>query len=269
MSPEFSIRETATSLSKDKTLTNPSLPRHIGIIMDGNGRWAKARSMPRTFGHREGLEAAKRIVRSARKIGLEYLSLYTFSTENWKRAADEVGFLMDLIRRHLRSEYDFYRENEIRVLHSGDLAQLPANVREEIRRVVEDTAGFKGLTVNLAINYGGRDEILRGVKSLIRNIVSRDANPAELAQTIADLSEEELSSCMDLPGLPDADLIIRTGGEQRISNFLIWRGAYAELVFSERLWPDWDESDLIDAIEEFRLRNRRFGGVDSAKGKKT
>lgn len=264
MSPEFFLRET-TERSVPQ-FSNLNLPRHIGIIMDGNGRWAKARSMPRTFGHREGLEAAKRIVRAARELGVEYLSLYTFSTENWKRAADEVGFLMDLIRRHLRNEYDFYRENQIRVLHSGDLAQLPANVREEIRRVMEDTAGFSGLTVNLAINYGGRDEILRGVKGLIRDLVHKKSSPQAIAQAIADLSEDDLAGYMDLPGLPDTDLIIRTGGEQRISNFMIWRGAYSEFVFSERLWPDWDIEDLKLAIAEYQQRNRRFGGINKEPG---
>lgn len=225
-----------------------AVPAHAGIIMDGNGRWAKARGLPRTEGHREGLRVAKRIIRAAEDLGIRYLSLYTFSTENWKRASEEVSFLMSLISRHLRAEFDFYRENHIRIVHSGAASGLPQDVREAIQSVMEDTSGFDGITVNLAINYGGRDEILRAVQRMIRS-------GAEVS------SEDGLRSFLDVPSLPDPDLIIRTGGDLRLSNFLIWESAYSELYFSEKLWPDWTEDDLRQAIKSYSGRERRFGGT--------
>jgi undecaprenyl diphosphate synthase len=225
-----------------------SLPRHVGIIMDGNGRWARARGRPRSEGHLEGLTAAKRVTAAAAELGIRWLTLYTFSTENWRRAEEEVSYLMFLIRSHLRNEFDFYRANRIRILHAGDADGLPAEVVREIRSAEADTAGFDGLTVVLAINYGGRDEIVRAV---------RRAGAAGAAGTI---TEEALRAHLDLPEVPDPDLIIRTGGEQRQSNFLLWQSAYAELYFSPKLWPDWDRADLLAALEEYGHRSRRFGG---------
>jgi undecaprenyl diphosphate synthase len=225
-----------------------SLPRHVGIIMDGNGRWARARGRPRSEGHLEGLTAAKRVTAAAADLGIRWLTLYTFSTENWRRAEEEVSYLMFLIRSHLRKEFDFYRANRIRILHAGDLAGLPAEVVREIRSAMADTAGFEGLTVVLAINYGGRDEIVRAVRR------------AAAAGAAAGITEEWLRAHLDLPEVPDPDLIIRTGGEQRQSNFLLWQSAYAELYFSPRLWPDWDRADLLAALEEYAHRSRRFGG---------
>ncbi len=224
------------------------IPTHIGIIMDGNGRWAKRRGKSRTEGHLEGVKTAKKIVKKAVEIGIKYLSLYTFSTENWKRAEEEVSFLMSLIKRYLKREYDFYRENKIRVVHSGNLRDLPDDIADEIRRVVEDTASFDGLTVNLAINYGGRDEIVRAVRRLMR-----ESSP--------EVTEETIKNCLDHPEIPDPDLIIRTGGELRLSNFLLWESAYSELYFSNKLWPDWCGDDLEEAIIDYQGRERRFGGV--------
>lgn len=225
-----------------------TVPAHAGIIMDGNGRWAKARGLPRTEGHREGLRVAKKIIRAAEDLGIRYLSLYTFSTENWKRAVEEVSFLMSLITSHLRTELDFYRQNHIRIVHSGDPSGLPREVRESINSVIEDTAAYDGITVNLAINYGGRDEILRAVRNMIRT-------GAEAP------TEDTFKTFLDVPALPDPDLIIRTGGDLRLSNFLLWESAYAELFFSEKLWPDYTEEDLKLAIESFSGRERRFGGA--------
>lgn len=225
-----------------------AVPAHAGIIMDGNGRWAKARGLPRTEGHREGLRVAKRIIRAAEDLGIRYLSLYTFSTENWKRAAEEVSFLMSLITRHLRSEFDFYRDNHIRIVHSGDAAGLPEDVREAIRSVMADTSGYDGITVNLAINYGGRDEIVRAARKLLRG-------------GAVDVSEDGFRAFLDAPDLPDPDLVIRTGGDMRLSNFLLWESAYAELYFSEKLWPDWSEEDLIKAVDSYSGRERRYGGT--------
>jgi len=227
-----------------------SLPTHIGIIMDGNGRWATARGLMRTEGHREGLETAKRIVKAAKDSGIQYLSLYTFSTENWKRTKEEVGFLMALIARHLSAELDFYRENQIRVVHTGDAPSLPREVVSEIKRVESDTEQFKKLTVNLAINYGGRDEILRAIRRLSATDIP-----------LTNLTESIISKAMDRPELPDPDLIIRTGGEKRLSNFLLWESAYSELWFSSKLWPDFGTEDLKLAIDDYCHRDRRFGGT--------
>lgn len=226
------------------------LPRHIGIIMDGNGRWAKQRQQQRTAGHKEGLKSAKRVVRRAAELGIPYVTLYTFSTENWRRSQDEIKFLMNLINVHLRKEMDFYRENGIRVIHSGDGSGLPEAVQKEIDDVCRDTQDFCGLTVNLAINYGGRNEILRAMK---RYLECEAASPNEL-------TEESLRSCFDYPEIPDPDLIIRTGGERRLSNFLLWGSAYSELYFCDKLWPDWTGEDLDNALIDYQGRIRRYGG---------
>lgn len=228
-----------------------ALPVHIGIIMDGNGRWAKNRNLPRTNGHKEGLTVAKNIVREAAELGIKYVTLYTFSTENWKRAQEEVGFLMNLIRGHLRAEFEFYKQNGIRIQHIGDLSGLPDDVVFEIKKAIEDTAHFTGLTVVLAINYGGRNEIIRGVQKLIKE------------ENASEISEEMLQKAFDVPELPDVDLLIRTGGELRLSNFLLWHAAYAELVFTDTLWPDYTKEEFNSHIELFQKRTRRFGGVTS------
>ena len=227
-----------------------NIPVHVGIIMDGNGRWAKKRNLPRTNGHKEGLEVAKKIVKKAAEIGIKYVTLYTFSTENWKRAQEEVGYLMTLVKSHLRAEFEFYKKNGIRIKHIGDLEGLPADVKSEILTAVEETEKFTGLTVVLEINYGGRDEIVRGIKSIIKS-----------EENIDNISEETVKSSFDIEDLPDVDLLIRTGGELRLSNFLLWHAAYSELLFSNTLWPDYNENEFEKNIEEFQLRVRRFGGV--------
>jgi undecaprenyl diphosphate synthase len=224
-----------------------SIPSHVGIIMDGNGRWAKQRGLPRTEGHREGLQAAKRIVKAAEGMGIRHLSFYVFSTENWKRTKEEVGFLMGLIKQHLSAELDFYRENKIRVLHSGDPAGLPADIVTEIDEVAADTASFDRMTVNLAINYGGRDEIVRAA----RRLAASGTAPTEAS----------FRAAMDHPELPDLDLVIRTSNEMRFSNFLLWESAYAELVFSPKFWPDFGPDDLREAIDAYLGRERRYGGT--------
>jgi len=216
--------------------------------MDGNGRWAQARGRPRTEGHLEGVKAAKRVVAAAAEAGLRYLSLYTFSTENWARAQEEVSYLMLLIRSHLKKEYDFYRANRIRILHSGDLGRLPPDIAQEIDDVTRDTESYTGLTVNLSINYGGRDEIIRAFNRY-RDSASRES-----------LTEDSFRRYLDHPELPDPDLIIRSANEQRLSNFLLWESAYAELYFSPKLWPDWNGDDLKEALLDYSRRVRRFGG---------
>jgi undecaprenyl diphosphate synthase len=217
--------------------------------MDGNGRWATALGKPRSEGHLEGVKAAKRVVSAAAEAGLSYLRLYTFSTENWARAEEEVSYLMFLLRSYLRKEYDFYRRNGIRIVHSGNTDRLPRDIAQEILDVTRDTAGFTGLTVNLSINYGGRDEILRGFRRYL------DQGTRE------PLTEESFRRHLDQPDLPDPDLIIRTANELRLSNFLLWESAYAELYFSPKAWPEWDREDLFEALDDYARRTRRFGGA--------
>jgi undecaprenyl diphosphate synthase len=224
------------------------LPDHIGIIMDGNGRWAKMRGLTRTQGHKQGLESAKAVVKKAADLGIKYITLFTFSTENWKRAADEVGFLMTLIKTHLRAELAFYAENEIRVRHTGDLDGLPPDISAEISWIVKETAHFDKTTVVLAINYGGQNEILRAIHKI----------PSSETATI---DEKKFETYLDIPDLPPVDLLIRTAGEKRISNFLLWQSAYAELYFSDLLWPDWNGDSLLGALTDYQARDRRFGGI--------
>jgi undecaprenyl diphosphate synthase len=239
--------------AQPNTLDMARIPTHVGIIMDGNGRWATRRKLARHRGHREGLTAAKRTVKAAHDLGIKYLSLYTFSTENWRRTEEEVSFLMGLIATHLKKEYDFYRENEVRVMHSGDLGRLPANLQREIATVTKDTAHFDGIRVNLAINYGGRDEIVRSVNRWLSN-----------GRGESNLDIESLRQHLDLPDFPEPDLLIRTGGEKRLSNFLIWEAAYSELLFSDVLWPDFGHDELVAALLDYQNRERKFGGMGCA-----
>ena len=225
-------------------------PVHVGIIMDGNGRWAKMRGLPRTAGHKEGLEVAKKIVKACAELNIKYVTLYTFSTENWKRAQEEVGYLMGLIRGHLRAEFEFYKANGIRIEHIGDLAGLPPDVAEEIVKAKKETENFTGLTVILAINYGGRDELVRSVKKIVSSKVAEN-----------DINEKLISDNFDIPELPDVDFLIRTGGEKRLSNFLMWHSAYSELLFTDTLWPDYTPQEFKSNIEEFYKRTRRFGNA--------
>ncbi|MDR1216388.1 MAG: di-trans,poly-cis-decaprenylcistransferase [Treponema sp.] len=222
------------------------IPTHIGIIMDGNGRWAQQRGLARTQGHIEGLKAGKRLAKAASDMGIPYVTFYVFSTENWKRTADEVGFIMGLVRRYLRSEFNFSRENNIRVRYTGDLSGLPSDVAQDITDTCMESVGFTGTQIVLAINYGGKDEIVRSVRRAL--------------DKGHEISGETISIHLDNPDIPDPDLIIRTGGEKRMSNFLLWESAYAEFYFSEKLWPDWTADDLSVAIADFQKRERRFGG---------
>ncbi len=230
------------------------LPEHIAIIMDGNGRWAKQRGLARTQGHKEGLNSAKRIVAMAASLGIKYVTLYTFSTENWKRAQDEVGYLMTLIKGHLRAEFQFYKDNGIKIEHIGNLEGLPKDVQKEIINAKKDTEHFTGTTCVLAINYGGRDEIVRGLKKIVSEQI-----PAQ------EITEDLVSRSLDIKTMPDVDLMIRTGGEERLSNFLLWQCAYAEFIFTDTLWPEYTEEEFLQDIVEFQKRNRRFGAVPDQK----
>ncbi len=230
---------------------NPDcLPVHVALIMDGNGRWAKQKGSVRTKGHEEGLKRAKEIAKAAADLGLKYVTLYVFSTENWKRTEQEVGFLMNLIHVHLLKELQFYKDNQMKVRLIGDINGLPKNIQNDILEAENATKDFTGLTLNLAINYGGRDEIVRSIKKIIDNKTAS-----------SDITEETISANFDIPELPDVDLLIRTGGEKRLSNYLMWHSAYAELLFTDTLWPDYHKDEFYQNIAEFQNRTRRFGAV--------
>ena len=239
------------------SLDNKNLPLHVAITMDGNGRWAQQRKLPRTAGHDQGLHTVKRIVKLASDLGIKYLTLYVFSTENWKRTEKEVGFLMNLIHIHLCGELDFYKQNGIKINHIGDIDSLPDSIKKDITEAIEDTKDFSGMTLNLAINYGGRDELLRGIKKIINNKIDEN-----------EITEQLISSFLDMPQSPDVDLLIRTGGEKRLSNFLLWHIPYAEQIYTDTLWPDYTDEEFLKNIEDFSHRNRRFGAEKSENVKK-
>lgn len=222
--------------------------KHIAIVMDGNGRWAKKRGLPRSMGHKEGLNTVKRITKAVSDLGILYITLYIFSTENWKRTEAEVGFLMGLIKQHLKAELKFYADNNIRIEHIGNLSGLPQDIQDEINSVRDKTSAYTGTSIVLGINYGAHDEILRAIKKL---------NSDE----IASINEESFSLKLDTGKIPPVDLLIRTGGEKRLSNFLLWQSAYAELYFTDTLWPDWTVENLYEAIEDYKKRNRRYGNA--------
>ena len=222
--------------------------QHIAVIMDGNGRWAEQRGLARTKGHQEGLEAAKRIVKAVSDLNIPYITLYVFSTENWKRTEEEVGFLMGLIQKHLRAELAFYAANNIKVKHIGNAAALPRAIQTEIADIMEKTEHYTGTTVQLAINYGGKDEIIRAVKKLS-------------GQQLETLTEDAFEKLLDTAGVPPVDLVIRTGGEKRLSNFLLWQTAYAEFYSTDVLWPDFAPAHLMEALDAYGKRTRRFGRI--------
>lgn len=236
------------SLFKKKE-ENRVLPRHIAIIMDGNGRWAKKRSLPRSSGHVAGAKTFKNIARYCNKIGLEYLTVYAFSTENWKRPKEEVDNIMNLLRDYLKDAENFKSDN-IKVKFIGNLEPLADDIKELIRKDEEGSKDATGLKLNIAINYGGRDEITNAVRKIIQTGVKAE-----------DITEDIISANLYTAGMPDPDFIIRPSGEYRLSNYLIWQSAYAEYWFSDILWPDFKPKHLEQAIDEYNRRSRRFGGI--------
>lgn len=230
-----------------------SLPRHIALIMDGNGRWAKKRSLPRSAGHAAGSRNFKSIARYCNKIGLEYLTVYAFSTENWKRPKDEVDGLMGILRDYLKDSKNFKDEN-IKVKFIGELSALDEDIRQLIVEAEEGSCDATGLKLNIALNYGGRDEIVHAAKRIAKRV-------KEGTVEINDISEEMISDNLYTAGMPDPDIIIRLSGEYRLSNFLIWQAAYSEYWYSDVLWPDFKPKHIDKAIEDYNHRNRRFGGI--------
>ena len=236
------------SILKNKK-TFDTLPTHIAIIMDGNGRWAKKRSLPRTAGHAAGSKTFKEIARYANKIGLKFLTVYAFSTENWKRPKSEVDNIMNILRDYLKDAKNFKDEN-IKVKFIGDLEALDTDIQELIREAEEDSANATGMQLNVALNYGGRDEIVHAVRKIVESGI-----PADM------INEETIGNNLYTAGMPDPDFIIRPSGEYRLSNYLIWQSAYAEYWFSNILWPDFKPKHLDMAIEDYLKRNRRYGGI--------
>ena len=233
-------------------MKNKKLPRHVAIIMDGNGRWAKARGLARVEGHKRGVEVSEEIIDVASHMGLGFLTLYAFSRENWNRPSAEVKALMQLLQHFLQSRKQKMITQNIRLNAIGNLDLLPSEVRQTLEETMQETARGTGMTLTLALSYGSRDEILRGIKKLLRRDDLREG-------FLGDLNEEDFSKLLDTAELPAPDLIIRTSGEHRLSNFLLWQAAYAEFVFEECLWPDFTEKHLVQAFEDFDQRERRFG----------
>jgi len=226
------------------------LPSHIAVIMDGNGRWAKRRFLPRVMGHRAGVKSVRNVVTTSAKLGIKYLTLYAFSTENWSRPKEEVNALMKLLNEYLKKETDELKKNNIKLKVIGRISELPVSCQKAIEAATENTSNSTGTTLVLAINYGGRAEIIDSVNKILTN-----------EKSVKSINEEMLRKNFYLPELPDVDLLIRTSGEERISNFLIWQSAYSELYITARLWPEIRAIDFLNSIYHYIKRERRFGGV--------
>lgn len=228
------------------------VPKHIAVIMDGNGRWAKRRDLDRSFGHREGISAVRRAIEAASKIGIDYLTLYTFSTENWKRPEEEVKALMSLMIQAVANETPDLVKNNVRIKVIGDIDRLPSDTKKALDLCLETTAACTGTTAVLALSYSSKWELTNAMKNIVRDVQQGkiDANA---------VTEDLISSYLTTKGIPDPDILIRTGGELRISNFLLWQIAYSELYFSEELWPDFNEDSLYKAVVDYQTRERRFG----------
>lgn len=253
----FSRKKKSSSKKSDTNIANNNeriLPKHIGIIMDGNGRWAKQKGQPRTFGHRQGAMKFREIVRYCNDIGIKYLTVYAFSTENWKRPQDEVNAIMDLFRDYMIEALRDFQDENIKTVFIGDRSVLSDELKQLMEQCEEGTKNKTGLTCNIAINYGGRSEIVTAVKSITKQCMEGTLSPDEI-------TEQLLTDNMYTAGQDDPDLIIRPSGEYRTSNFLLWQSAYSELYFDNILWPDYTPADLERAIDAYNMRNRRFGGI--------
>lgn len=225
--------------------------KHIAFIMDGNGRWAKQRLMPRKYGHSEGVKAMKRVIEAASEYGIEAVSFYAFSTENWSRPQDEVDSLFKMVDKFAKDELEYYAKKGYRVRIMGDLSRLPESTASALIRIIERTANNTGLTVNIGLNYGGRDEIIRAVNKLIESGKA--------------VTMDSLSTALDTSGMPDPDVIVRSAGEQRLSNFMLWQAAYSEFIYRKEYWPSFDKEILKGIIEEYSTRDRRFGKIKENK----
>ncbi len=235
-------------------MANDTLPIHIAIIMDGNGRWAKQRNKKRTYGHYVGARVVDDIAEQCSKMGIKYLTLYTFSTENWKRPKSEVKFLLHLLRIQIRKKENLFKENNIKFNVIGDISVFDSDTQQILNNMIYKTKNNKSTTLTLALNYGSKQEIVKSFKSLSEELLNGEIGKDDISE---DLIEKHLYTI----NIPDVDLLIRTGGEKRISNFMLWQISYAELVFFDKYWPEFTPKDLISAIDEFKKRKRRFGGL--------
>ncbi len=243
-------------------LDTSRFPNHIAIIMDGNGRWAGKRHLPRIAGHRAGVASARQVIESCAKLGIQALTLYAFSLENWRRPKAETDFLMRLLREYLRKELPEIHRNNIRMFVIGRLESLPEAVRNDVRRAMELTAGNTGMKLAVALNYGGRAELVDAFNAILDRVKRNGA-------THPPVDEETISQNLYTAGLPDPDLLIRTSGEMRVSNFLLWQIAYAEIYVTETLWPDFNRAKLLEALTEFQKRERRYGGLSAPAGRQS
>ena len=233
------------------------IPKHVAIILDGNGRWAKKRLMPRKYGHAQGAKTAERICEEAWRMGIKYLTVYAFSTENWKRPEDEIDAIMKLLRDYLKNCLEISRKNDMRVRVIGDRSRLKDDIVKAIEELEEKSKNNNGLNFQVALNYGGRDEITRAVRNIAQQVKDGTLK-------VEDINQDTISSCLDTADIPDPDLMIRTSGELRISNYLLWQLAYAELYFTSIAWPDFKEEQLYEALLDYQKRNRRFGALNEA-----
>ena len=231
-----------------------NVPNHIAIILDGNGRWAKAKGLPRGYGHVKGCANLEQVCYDIKDLGVKYLTVYAFSTENWKRSREEVDGLMKLFRSYLKKCIKISRDNKMKIKIIGDISAFAPDIQEKIRELEEFSKDYDELYFQIALNYGSRDEIIRGVRKLAQDVADGKCDPSEI-------DEPFFESYLDTAGVPDPDLLIRTSGEQRLSNFLMWQLAYTEFYFTDVPWPDFHKEDLIKAIEKYNSRDRRFGGV--------
>jgi undecaprenyl diphosphate synthase len=236
------------------------LPRHVAVIMDGNGRWAQRRGLSRIEGHKRGKDSVRAVVETARRLGIPYLSLFAFSTENWQRPRREVGALMALLRRYVRTELGRMMKNEVRVVAIGDLDRLPDGVRQDLEAAIEKTSGNTRLTVGLCVSYGGREDIVRAARQLATEAAAGRIAPE-------DIDVDAVSRRLGTADMPDPDLLIRTSGEMRVSNFFLWQLAYTEIYVTDTLWPDFREPEFIEALCHYQQRERRFGRVGEQHGK--
>lgn len=241
-------------MAKREELSNLNIPNHVAIILDGNGRWAKKRFMPRNYGHMQGAKVVEQICEDADSIGIKYLTVYAFSTENWNRPQDEVEALMKLLRNYLKDCIKRANNNNMRVRVIGEKSRLSDDIRSKIEELEECSKNNTGLNFTIALNYGSRDEIVRAVRE-----ISKDVKDGKISES--DIDDKMISDYLDTRGIPDPDLLIRSSGEERLSNFLLWQLAYTEFYFTDVLWPDFNKKELIKAVEKYNERDRRFGKV--------
>ena len=239
-------------------MATKEVPKHIGIIMDGNGRWAKKWLLPRVLGHKQGAKALDKLLNDAKGLGVEHITVYAFSTENWKRAEEEVSGIMGILREYINKYFRDYANSDFRVDSIGDLSALAPDLQKDIAELKEVSKDRTGIHLTIAMNYGGRDEIRRAVQKIAQEVKAGEIEPE-------DITEELISNHLDSAGTPDPELIIRTSGELRTSNFLMWQSAYSEYYITDKLWPDFNFDDLKEAINSYQYRDRRFGGRNEAK----